>query len=448
MAKRSSDDAVYPTPKQPRLGNDTPATSSSLRPHGRVMLDVGGTRFVSSKTTLEGSSSYFSALLTRWDEDTTEPLFIDGDADAFSELLSFMRSGALMLPQGDVRLCARVLLQAESLGMDALLDEVKAQTYANLHPGTHQDETRPLARAFDEEFDSLAAAIRSKVLPDRYFAPAPAPPPEPKRTIKALLPAAPGYRALFTRGVFDYGEARNVHVSQRFAESESLHIVSWALVEDRDGQQRVDAVVQRDLETTKAQTAMKRARANDTSHSHLQLASEYIGRNEEFNNEDRHWVVLPPRAPGQILPIPPGSVRGVWAQPALTDADEGKTITIEGSMMTVDGDVRKVEWDGDAPTNVVNGEIAQVVPWDDYDSAVQLDCGTTFELPRLASGSMKVDLAFASVESDGGSDLKTSFYMPLHTKGVHEVPATTLSDAINVSFGKLKFSHFIGATRS
>ena len=33
----------------------------------------------------------------------------------------------------------------------------------------------------------------------------------------------------------------------------------------------------------------------------FQLASEYIGRNEEFNNEDRHWVVLPPRASGQIL---------------------------------------------------------------------------------------------------------------------------------------------------
>ena len=90
--------------------------------------------------------------------------------------------------------------------------EVKAQAYANLHPDTHQEEERPLAQAFDEDVGGIAAAIRSKVLPARYFAAAPAPPapppPPPERVIKQLWPAAPGYRALFTNGMFDYGEAR------------------------------------------------------------------------------------------------------------------------------------------------------------------------------------------------------------------------------------------------
>ena len=48
--------------------------------------------------------------------------------------------------------------------MEALLAE------ANLHPDTHQEEERPLAQAFDEDVGGIAAAIRSKVLPARYFA--------------------------------------------------------------------------------------------------------------------------------------------------------------------------------------------------------------------------------------------------------------------------------------
>ena len=34
---------------------------------------------------MERASSYFGALLTRWDEHTDEPLFIDGDADETAE---------------------------------------------------------------------------------------------------------------------------------------------------------------------------------------------------------------------------------------------------------------------------------------------------------------------------------------------------------------------------
>ena len=99
--------------KQRRAGaadGDTPATAP--RPHGRVVLNVGGKHFESSRSTLEGSSSYFRSLLSRWDEaDSDEPLFIDCDADAFGVLLSHMRIASnVILPKGDDELCARVLI--------------------------------------------------------------------------------------------------------------------------------------------------------------------------------------------------------------------------------------------------------------------------------------------------------------------------------------------------
>ena len=77
-----------------------------------------------------------------------------------------------MLPQHDESLCGRALLLGEYLGLEALLEEVKAKAYANMHPDGAQDDERPAAAAFDEDVGSLADAVASKVLPARYFAPA------------------------------------------------------------------------------------------------------------------------------------------------------------------------------------------------------------------------------------------------------------------------------------
>ena len=85
------------------------------------------------------------------------------------------------------------MLLGEYLGLEALLEEVKAKAYANMHPDGAQDDERPAAAAFDEEVGSLADAVASKVLPARYFAPAePTPPPPPERVVKALMPAPSG----------------------------------------------------------------------------------------------------------------------------------------------------------------------------------------------------------------------------------------------------------------
>ena len=457
MSKRARD-SITPVPKQQRVGDShTPATSA--RPHGRVVLDVGGTKFVSSKTTLESASSYFAALLARWDENTDEPLFIDGDADAFQPLLSYMRFGTLTMPQADEGCCTRVLLQAEYLGMDTLLAEVKAQAFANLHPDTHQDEARPLADAFDEDVGSLAAAIRGKILPARYFAPAPKPAPEPPQwTIKALLPAAPGYRALFTMGNFDYGETRPIDGEQQFTGSESLHIVSWALVEYLDGRQTVDAVVQRDIGDTVHEDSIEYDAAHERSRSHIKLASEYRGRHGGYPPGQLHWLVIPPQAPGQMLPIPPGTVRGVWEQPAFTRDDIGKRLTVTGNTATVDGDARRVDWgDEGAPAfEITDGMIDDVTPWNENGSGIvihQQDSVLEIAIPIIAgNGNLEVDLAFASVSKsctgDAKIDMKTDFFMPIATNGPDKDSTTKLVNAKEVTFGEKRFKYFVGAKRS
>ena len=103
----------------------------------------------------------------------------------------------------------RALLLGEYLGMEKLLADVKARTYANLH---HQEDgmphgTAPLAAAFDAELGSLQDAIDRQVLPARFFGPAPQPPLPPERTVKALVPAPLGYTVLFTNGAIDLGRA-------------------------------------------------------------------------------------------------------------------------------------------------------------------------------------------------------------------------------------------------
>lgn len=100
--------------------------------------------------------------------------------------------------------------------------------------------------------------------------------------IKQLWPAAPGYRALFTNGIFDYGEARPDETEDMEDEDlvdESLHIISWALVEHPDGTQHLDAVVQRDLESTRVNNPIR----SNEDYAHMQLASMHTRRfGEEF----------------------------------------------------------------------------------------------------------------------------------------------------------------------
>jgi len=55
-----------PAPKRPRTDDGpSPATAANPPPHGKVVLDVGGTRFVSLQAMLmlKSASEYFLLLL-------------------------------------------------------------------------------------------------------------------------------------------------------------------------------------------------------------------------------------------------------------------------------------------------------------------------------------------------------------------------------------------------
>ena len=81
---------------------------------GRVTLNVGGSLVTTAVSTLEAHSAYFRSLFSRWSLESAEDqaVFLDCDYDAFRVLISYMRSGVVLLPREDVDLCSRVLLQA------------------------------------------------------------------------------------------------------------------------------------------------------------------------------------------------------------------------------------------------------------------------------------------------------------------------------------------------
>jgi len=140
------------------------ATTTKKMKGGRVVVDVGGQQFVTSRTTLIAGSTYFSLLFSEsWTREGDEnDVFLDQNPTAFGVLLDYMREGMVQVNDlADVK----VLALAEYLGMDKLILAIKVATYVNLHPffsGT-EDEAQ---QAFDTAYGgSLKSAITSGLLP-------------------------------------------------------------------------------------------------------------------------------------------------------------------------------------------------------------------------------------------------------------------------------------------
>ena len=244
------------------------ASKRQKRSHGRVRLNVGGTLFETSTSTLTGASNYFAAMLSRWEgtteEDDDEGIFLDRDPDAFKVLLSCMRYGTATLPEADPDLCARAMLEAEFLGMERLILQVKAVAWRNLHPDDarllperHQPDADPTpvtdvqcAGWFDEEFACMEAAIRSRVPPGRFFSPAS----KGLQRVKQIIPAS-GQDAV----VVD--------------DDDTCRVMCYALLEDDHAQTRIEPVLARtgDIEGDEKQ---------------LMLASEWV---EELGAEQ--WMM-------------------------------------------------------------------------------------------------------------------------------------------------------------
>jgi len=79
---------------------------------GPITINVGGTAFTTSPTTLINHSSYFSALLSgTWGDDADE-IFVDQDPVPFAVLLAYMRRGNIKVDD----ITTDVLTLAEFLG--------------------------------------------------------------------------------------------------------------------------------------------------------------------------------------------------------------------------------------------------------------------------------------------------------------------------------------------
>ena len=93
---------------------------SLLGASDRITVDVGGTKFITSVSTLISNSVYFESLLSdNWEESNNgdDEVFIDQDPEPFRVLLAYMREGFIKI--GDIN--ERVLAQAEFLGVERLL---------------------------------------------------------------------------------------------------------------------------------------------------------------------------------------------------------------------------------------------------------------------------------------------------------------------------------------
>lgn len=179
-----------PSPADDAATGGTPLTlSKPQRRSDCVTIDVGGTRFKTTVSTLTASSAYFSAIFSvQWEEEGRDEYFLDRDAQPFGILLSFMRSGQLKLPKDNDELTEAILLEAEYLGIDAATRLVKARAHRNWH-GQLRDkrDNAAAAIAFDQEHGGIASALASGVLPWRYFNSC-----RDQPNVLQLVPAPPG----------------------------------------------------------------------------------------------------------------------------------------------------------------------------------------------------------------------------------------------------------------
>ena len=145
----------------------------------QIELNVGGTIFTTSISTLTGYSSYFKAKFSQeWfhdaslrseenenvEYDNKKPIqvFLDQNPEPFRILLEFMRSGCI---SSDDVCKTQVLIQAEYLGIHDLLCAVKYRAYRNKHPEVYASP-QDVIQLFDSKYGgAIKHSIAQGILP-------------------------------------------------------------------------------------------------------------------------------------------------------------------------------------------------------------------------------------------------------------------------------------------
>ena len=159
--KMNNNPVINSVSKRPR---SEALTILRSRPMDRIVLDVGGTMFITSVSTLTANSAYFKSKFSHdWyqgEADEAAPVFLDQEPEPFAILLSYMRIGYVERAS----LTAKVLALAEFLGIDRLLFAVKCRAYKNKKPDFVRDDNTASV-AFDREYGGILFAIARGILP-------------------------------------------------------------------------------------------------------------------------------------------------------------------------------------------------------------------------------------------------------------------------------------------
>ena len=198
------------------------ASENRARTSDKVFVNVGGEVFQTTMCTLITNSEFFSRKFsTEWSSDTEDEIFLDRDADSFRVLLSCMRHRMALLPENDPLLCTRVLLEAQFLGVDWLLEHVKGVALKHMQDPDDEASECP-ANEFDQQHGSLEEALRSGVLPARFFGPAKT----GLKRVKQIIPAGEHDSVTFDEEVGD-----------------TCRTVCYALLDNERGESVIEPVV-------------------------------------------------------------------------------------------------------------------------------------------------------------------------------------------------------------
>jgi hypothetical protein len=141
-----------------------------------VKINVGGSIFTTTKTTLMSNSSYFMSRFSmtwdttpqvdvdaRDDDDEDDLLFVDQNPKSFEVLLAFMREG--LINKTDIT--QSVLVQADFFGMDTLLRAVKCAAFRYMNPKDNGVSDNEACQRFNDTYGGITGAIKSGVLPSQ-----------------------------------------------------------------------------------------------------------------------------------------------------------------------------------------------------------------------------------------------------------------------------------------
>lgn len=131
----------------------------------RLILDVGGTIFVTSRLNVMQQSAYFRELLDYDGIQAQRPvIFVDHDPDVFQILLSYMRYGsvsALSIGSGSSKCFDKLVLQAKFFGMDKFLQILlkREQCQSNLNRNQFQYQYQCTTKDGDESYETGTVVI-------------------------------------------------------------------------------------------------------------------------------------------------------------------------------------------------------------------------------------------------------------------------------------------------